>query len=134
MTVEISPENVETIARRVVELLLHARDRQQQQQLGNGGDRERRGAHSPMMSPPSSPPSSSAHQRPGYPRRARMSVPLLPIRGYDGDGRWIDIEFDPTGTPVQRDRQRPPAYPPAEFRPAEAHDKKPGGTRDRRES
>jgi hypothetical protein len=91
MTVELSPENVETIARRVVELL-HARDTQQW--LGSGGER------SPMMSSP--PSSSPSLYRPGYPRRARGSVPLLPIRGYDGDGRWIDIEYDPTGKPIQR--------------------------------
>jgi hypothetical protein len=67
MTADLSPENVETIARRVVELL-EARE-------------------SPKL--------------PVRPRR-RPTAPLLPIRGYDADGQWIDIEFDRSGNRVER--------------------------------
>ena len=91
MNVELSPENVEAIARRVIELL-EAREPQP-----SAIDAGEHGNQSPV-----SQPSSPSRWRLGrLHRKPRPTAPLLPIRGFDGNGKWVDIEFDSSGNRIE---------------------------------
>jgi hypothetical protein len=80
MTVELSPQSIEAIARRVLELL------------------DERGSQ-----PGGTPPPASAQRRAGRSgKRLAPPVQLLPIRGFDENDKWVDVEFDADGNPIDR--------------------------------
>jgi hypothetical protein len=103
MNVELSPENVETIARRVIELL----EAREPPQPSTVDDRER-GEEGSVEQSPASQPSPSRWRLPSrwllgrLHRRPRPASPLLPIRGFDANGKWVDVEFDASGNPIGR--------------------------------
>jgi hypothetical protein len=102
-TAELSPQTVETIAQRVLELLGERESRAGKLASHAINARQR---YAPTSTTPLPSP---AHRSPR--KLPAPAVQLLPIRGYDANGKWIDVHFDADGNPIERSKRPLPPLP-----------------------